>query len=79
MTTTPVPVSRADALAYEQTMYLPGQETSVYFAFENVGAMAVFGILFFLLGAADTFVDAARHLISESYCKIHQRIDIKYV
>ncbi|ADU00026.1 hypothetical protein [Mycolicibacterium gilvum] len=46
MTTTPVPVSRADALAYEQTMYLPGQETSVYFAFENVGAMAVFGIAF---------------------------------
>lgn len=34
---------------------------------------------FFLLGAADAFVDAARHLISESYCKIHQRIDIKYV
>ncbi|CAO2656438.1 Nn.00g052410.m01.CDS01 [Neocucurbitaria sp. VM-36] len=32
---------------------------------------------FFLLGAADSFVDAARHLISESYCKIHQRIDIK--
>jgi translation initiation factor 3 subunit E len=34
---------------------------------------------FFLLGAADQFVDAARHLISESYCKIHQRIDIKWV
>ncbi|CAN9094588.1 unnamed protein product [Alternaria alternata] len=32
---------------------------------------------FFLLGAAEQFVDAARHLISESYCKIHQRIDIK--
>ncbi|KAF2707343.1 eukaryotic translation initiation factor-like protein 3 subunit E [Pleomassaria siparia CBS 279.74] len=32
---------------------------------------------FFLLGAADSFVDSARHLISESYCKIHQRIDIK--
>ncbi|KAJ4990693.1 eukaryotic translation initiation factor 3 subunit e [Stagonosporopsis vannaccii] len=32
---------------------------------------------FFLLAAADTFIDAARHLISESYCKIHQRIDIK--
>ncbi|KAF2470373.1 eukaryotic translation initiation factor-like protein 3 subunit E [Lindgomyces ingoldianus] len=32
---------------------------------------------FFLLGTADAFVDAARHLISESYCKIHQRIDIK--
>lgn len=34
---------------------------------------------FFLLGTADVFVDSARHLISESYCKIHQRIDIKYV
>jgi len=32
---------------------------------------------FFLVAAADTFTDAARHLISESYCKIHQRIDIK--
>lgn len=34
---------------------------------------------FFLVAAADSFVEAARHLISESYCKIHQRIDIKYV
>jgi len=34
---------------------------------------------FFLLGTADAFVDSARHLISETYCKIHQRIDIKYV
>jgi translation initiation factor 3 subunit E len=32
---------------------------------------------FFLLATADAFVDSARHLISESYCKIHQRIDIK--
>lgn len=32
---------------------------------------------FFLAGHADTFIEAARHLISESYCKIHQRIDIK--
>ncbi|KAL1991356.1 hypothetical protein VTN49DRAFT_5348 [Thermomyces lanuginosus] len=32
---------------------------------------------FFLVSAADAFVDAARHLISESYCKIHQRIDIR--
>lgn len=32
---------------------------------------------FFLVAAADSFVEAARHLISESYCKIHQRIDIK--
>ena len=34
---------------------------------------------FFLLNCADSFVESARHLISESYCKIHQRIDIKYV
>ncbi|USW58979.1 Putative proteasome component (PCI) domain, eukaryotic translation initiation factor 3 subunit E [Septoria linicola] len=32
---------------------------------------------FFLSAAADPFLDAARHLISESYCKIHQRIDIQ--
>ncbi|EMC99974.1 hypothetical protein BAUCODRAFT_358059 [Baudoinia panamericana UAMH 10762] len=32
---------------------------------------------FFLVAAAESFLDAARHLISESYCKIHQRIDIK--
>lgn len=31
---------------------------------------------FFLNAAGDSFVEAARHLISESYCKIHQRIDI---
>ncbi|KAI1842854.1 hypothetical protein JX265_002609 [Neoarthrinium moseri] len=32
---------------------------------------------FFLISTAEAFVDAARHLISESYCKIHARIDIK--
>ncbi|KAF2155203.1 eukaryotic translation initiation factor 3 subunit E [Myriangium duriaei CBS 260.36] len=32
---------------------------------------------FFLASASETFKDAARHLISESYCRIHQRIDIK--
>ncbi|PGH18922.1 eukaryotic translation initiation factor 3 subunit E [Polytolypa hystricis UAMH7299] len=32
---------------------------------------------FFLVAATDAFVESARHLISESYCKIHQRIDIK--
>lgn len=32
---------------------------------------------FFLAASSDSFLDAARHLISESYCKIHQRIDIK--
>ena len=34
---------------------------------------------FFLGSSTDAFVESARHLISESYCKIHQRIDIKYV
>ena len=34
---------------------------------------------FFLVAASETFLDAARHLISESYCKIHQRIDIRYI
>ncbi|ETN42772.1 uncharacterized protein HMPREF1541_01930 [Cyphellophora europaea CBS 101466] len=32
---------------------------------------------FFLGSSTDAFVDSARHLISELYCKIHQRIDIK--
>ena len=32
---------------------------------------------FFLSSSADAFVESARYLISESYCKIHQRIDIK--
>lgn len=32
---------------------------------------------FFLGSSTDMFVESARHLISEAYCKIHQRIDIK--
>jgi len=40
-------------------------------------AEEVLGTDFFLAGTSDSFVEAARHLISESYCKIHQRIDIK--
>lgn len=31
---------------------------------------------FFLSGFADAFVDNARYLITEVYCRIHQRIDI---
>ena len=34
---------------------------------------------FFLSGFADDFVDNARYLITEVYCRIHQRIDISYV
>lgn len=40
-------------------------------------AQKVLGTDFFLQETAGPFVEAARHLISESYCKIHQRIDIK--
>ena len=32
---------------------------------------------FFLASLAEEFVECARHLISESYCRIHQVIDIK--
>jgi hypothetical protein len=46
MTTTRLQTSRADALVYQQTMRLSGVPSSVYFSFENVGAMAVFGVAF---------------------------------
>ncbi|KAK9451435.1 eIF3 subunit 6 N terminal domain-containing protein [Limtongia smithiae] len=31
----------------------------------------------FLVGSANEFLESARHLVSELYCQIHQRIDIK--
>ena len=46
MTTTKLQTSRPDALTYEQTMDLNGAKSSVYFSFENVEHMAVFGIAF---------------------------------
>jgi len=46
MTTTRLPTPRTDALVYEQTMRLNNVESSVYFTFENIGRMAVFGIAF---------------------------------
>lgn len=46
MTTAKLETSRPDALVYEQTMNLGGAKSSVFFSFENVGAMAVFGIAF---------------------------------
>lgn len=44
MTTTELETARPDALVYEQTMRLSGVDNSVYFSFENVGTMAVYGI-----------------------------------
>ncbi|AFM16797.1 hypothetical protein Mycch_2014 [Mycolicibacterium chubuense NBB4] len=46
MTTTKLQTPRSDALVYQQTMHLQGSQSSVYFAFENLGATAVFGIAF---------------------------------
>jgi len=46
MTTTRMQTSRPDALVYEQTMDLSGAKSSVFFAFENVDSMGVFGIAF---------------------------------
>jgi hypothetical protein len=46
ITTTKLATPRADALVYQQTMRLNNVDNSVYFSFENVGTMAVFGIVF---------------------------------
>ncbi|WP_454789565.1 hypothetical protein [Mycolicibacterium lutetiense] len=46
MTTTKLAAPRASALAYQQTMRLGASEQSIFFAFENVGNWAVFGIAF---------------------------------
>ena len=44
MKTTRIETARPDALVYEQTMRLGDVDNSVYFSFENIGAMAVYGI-----------------------------------
>jgi hypothetical protein len=46
MTTTRLQTPRPGALLYQQTMTLAGSTSSVFFSFENVGAMAAFGIAF---------------------------------
>ncbi|WP_167857807.1 hypothetical protein [Mycobacterium sp. DL99] len=46
MTTTKLTAPRASALVYQQTMQLGGRAQSIFFAFENVGNWAVFGIAF---------------------------------
>ena len=44
MTTTRLDTDRSDALVYRQTMRLGDVDNDVYFSFENVGTMAVYGI-----------------------------------
>ncbi|MCK0177376.1 hypothetical protein [Mycolicibacterium sp. F2034L] len=46
MTTTRLDTARPDALVYRQTLTLAGVDSSVYFSFENIGTMGVFGIAF---------------------------------
>jgi hypothetical protein len=46
ITTTRLQTPRPDALVYQQTMDLSGAKSSIYFSFENVDRMAVFGIAF---------------------------------
>ena len=46
VTTTKLPSERADSLVYRQTLRLMGSESSVFFAFENVGDAGMFGIAF---------------------------------
>ncbi len=46
ITTTQLMSPRPDALAYQQTMQLRDTKSSVYFTFENIGSMAVYGIAF---------------------------------
>jgi hypothetical protein len=46
MTTIRLNTPRPNALVYQQTMRLNNVDSSIYFAFENVGQMAVFGIAF---------------------------------
>ncbi|MGE2717120.1 hypothetical protein ACQI4L_23940 [Mycolicibacterium litorale] len=46
MTTTRIDGPRPDALTYRQTMTLSGVDNDVYFSFENIDTMAVFGIAF---------------------------------
>lgn len=41
-------------------------------------AEKIIGNDFFLSDFKDEFLDNARYLISEAYCRIHQRIDIRY-
>lgn len=46
ITTTKLPPARPDSLLYQQSMTLQGAQSSVYFAFENVGESGMFGIAF---------------------------------
>lgn len=59
MTTIALTDVAAGVLAYRQTMQLNGGSSSVYMAFQNVGTMAIFGMVF---PAANPTIDIAASL-----------------
>lgn len=46
ITTTELPGAESGALAYQQTMDLKGNQSSIYIVFQNVGNLGVFGMAF---------------------------------
>ena len=59
ITTTRLPGTERGVLAYQQTMQLQGVPSSVYMAFQNVGALSTFGIAF---PTADPAIEAKASL-----------------
>lgn len=79
MTTTRLPPTRSDQLAYQQTMKLAGTENSVFMAFENIAGMAVFGIAFPTTGVAPGSPPPPKAELPQTFLEIvekqAQRID----
>jgi len=69
MITTELQTPRQDALTYQQTMDLNGAKSSVFFSFENVGTMAVFGIAFPTLNPAI----AVKGPLPQTFLDVHGR------
>jgi hypothetical protein len=77
ITTTKLDLQRPSALIYQQTMQLGGSEESVYFAFENVGAWAVFGIAFPTQNPAIAAKGALPQTFLETFGKQADRLQIR--
>ncbi|KAL2118748.1 hypothetical protein VTJ04DRAFT_5707 [Mycothermus thermophilus] len=77
-----VRIVKQEAYEYEDPVTKFVHALYIDFDFEDsqrqlVQAEEVLRSDFFLVAHADDFVDSARHLIFESYCKIHARISLK--
>jgi len=73
ITTTKLPSSRSEQLAYQQTMQLQGVNSSVYMSFENVGTMAVFGIAFPTTQLAIGQTSAPKASLPQTFIEIADR------